>query len=79
MSLICDVGLFYRINLGVLKVFITQIAGEGFEPPTSGLWARRALQTAPSRYKNKINEELINLTILEKLEILKKKTLFFLL
>ncbi len=31
------------------------IAGEGFEPPTSGLWARRALQAALSRYaKSKI-------------------------
>ena len=28
----------------------SEIAREGFEPPTSGLWALRALQTAPPRY-----------------------------
>ena len=40
-----------------------QIAGGGFEPPTSRLWALRALQAALPRYCKNNYKMLINLTI----------------
>ena len=49
------VNYFYKLS--------SEIAREGFEPPTSGLWALRALQAAPPRYIFKNLAELINLTI----------------
>ena len=46
-------GYFYfisKVKLELGFVQIRKIAREGFEPPTSGLWALRALQAAPPRY-----------------------------